>query len=56
MSEQNSANREGSPNDLLEKEYHKIGIHAVEAAACIKQPAREIKHEDYGDVIEDTGE
>ena len=42
--------------DILEQEYHDIAIHAVQAATCIKRHEEDVKHDDYGDVIEDTGE
>lgn len=42
--------------DQLEKEYHEIGINALQAATCIKTRKRQNSHDDYGDVIEDTGE
>ena len=44
MSEQN---KKPSPaKDLLEKEYHTIGINAVAAASCVKKHVEE-KHTDY---------
>ncbi|WP_180966761.1 hypothetical protein [Cohaesibacter celericrescens] len=50
MSEQN---RKPTPqDDLLEKEYHKIGISAVAAASCVKKHVEE-KHTDYDPHIND---
>ena len=40
------AKKAASANDLLEKEYHEIGIDAVAAACCVKKH-EEQKHVDY---------
>ncbi len=54
MSEQsNKTSTQAAANDdILEKEYHEIGIHAVQAATCIKKQTAEKKHADYDSVLE----
>lgn len=54
MSEQSikSSPQAAANDDILEKEYHEIGIHAVQAATCIKKQTTEKKHVDYDSVIE----
>ena len=39
--------------DLLEKEYHKIGIEAIAAACCVKKARQQNKHADYDPHVED---
>lgn len=39
--------------DLLEKQYHSIGIHAVAAAACVKKPKAPAKKADYTTLSEE---
>ena len=43
MTEQN---KKYGKEDILEKEYHKIGIGAIAAASCVKKHKEE-KHTDY---------
>ena len=50
MSDQ--AKKPVSSDDLLEKEYHEIGIHAITAATCVKRHQEE-KHTDYDSHVED---
>ncbi|WP_321449241.1 hypothetical protein [uncultured Cohaesibacter sp.] len=38
--------KKSSSNDLLQKEYHEIGIPSVAAACCVKKHV-EAKHTDY---------
>nr|WP_321974841.1 hypothetical protein [uncultured Cohaesibacter sp.] len=40
-----------STTDLLEKEYHEIGIQSVKSACCVKKHVEE-KHTDYDPVCE----
>ncbi len=39
--------------DLLEKEYHEIGIEAIAAACCVKKAYQQKKHADYDPHVED---
>ena len=50
MSEQ--AHQNPASNDLLEKEYHEIGINAISAAACVKKHVED-KHTDYDPHVEE---
>ena len=43
--------KQSSSNDLLQKEYHEIGIPSVAAACCVKKHV-EAKHTDYDPVRE----
>ncbi|WP_319410958.1 hypothetical protein [uncultured Cohaesibacter sp.] len=43
--------KKSSPVDLLQKEYHEIGIQSVAAACCVKKHV-EAKHTDYDPVHE----
>ena len=50
MSEQ--VKKSAPAKDLLEKEYHDIGINAITAASCVKKHVEE-KHTDYDSHVDD---
>ncbi|SNY92553.1 hypothetical protein SAMN04515647_2824 [Cohaesibacter sp. ES.047] len=51
MSEQSKS--APASQDLLEKEYHEIGIEAIAAACCVKRSHQQKKHADYDPHVED---